>query len=308
MSLLLRSSQEGPIFDGKTGDVLTSNGDGTADFKPASGLSFAPRIVWRDDGTGTAKTWADVMALIAVLGPGCEIYVDQVAHVLEIPASATPYDMKFAHFFAPIGTVPLVHILDGAQLFDLAGTQDVPLSSFNSVRKALDFDPSLVVVPNFFVRGDFAGLFALGVAPVIEVEDGTDFLLTTNGGCLFGDGVNPVVNLVGTSVLEIQCTNNTVQQQWFASSLVGPNTSNINILNDGSFADFGPNFPTFLGLFTNNATSTDGGWGPSAFRPSATFIQRPLGVRYWDTELGRQIQWDGAGFGTVAFEATTNGD
>jgi hypothetical protein len=286
--LLLRSSQEGPIFPGIAGDVLTSNGDGTAQFEPGPTLDFAPRIVWRANGTGNAKTWAEVVALIGTQ-PNAEIYVDD-ATTYTIPANASAYDVLRAYFQAPpdASSPVVVSIDDGAVLANLSGIHGLmSLVGSGTTGPSLVFDDTNT--PVFDVDGINCILTNAGTAPMIELADGTNFFLRLSNAALVGTSGGALINATDSTILVIITENQgqTIQNDVFT----GNAGSTLDFLQDGTLQTAVPTFAGFLGTINNIAKGMAGGSGPTSFRPSSPI---PLGCLYFDQTLPSFIQWTGA--------------
>jgi hypothetical protein len=260
---------------------------------PGGGGGTPSRIVWRPDGTGTAATWAEVMALITE--PGMQIWVDQIGGVYDVPANATPYEMQNAYFESPIDAGITIHILDGATIQRLAGHEGTVILEGNGT-----VNPALILLEEatgapvpYRMRGFASQLVNLGSVPMVSLPNGTIGLLIVDGPCfMLGTGAS-VFEQNGLALLVV--STNAEQTQPIGNGSVGGDVTAVQqLVQDGTYLQGAPTIPAFLGQFFNSAAGTSGGGGPTALRPVPfLFGAIPQGCRYWDTDQSTEVVWNG---------------
>jgi hypothetical protein len=261
---------------------------------PAAGGGAPARIIWRPDGTGTAATWADVMAQLTE--PGMQIWVDQQGGVYEIPFASAPYEVQKAFFEAPIDAGITIDILDGGMVQNLAGlVGTVILRGNGTVNPALIL---LTVAPGapipFFLRGFACQLLNQGTVPMVALPSGSIGLVLSDGPNFMAAGAGaPVFEQTGLALLVI--STNAAQTMVIGNNSVGGDiTAVMQLVQDGTYLQGAPTIPAFLGQFFNSAEGTSGGGGPTALRPVPfLFGAIPQGCRYWDTDQSTEVVWNG---------------
>lgn len=272
-------------------------------------LDVAPRVVWRDDGTGTATTWADVMAQIGT-APNTEIYVDQSGVLLQIPPGA--YNMRQAYFNAPEVNYPGVNVQDGAVLDDLQGVRGGVILIVNpTTGPALTFTnpPPATGVQAFYIEKS-AQVSNLGTVPAVELAAGGPLfamlLIMRDLGVVQGGAV--WFNLTGGFTLGVVVTGNELGAMPISPNTIsGDAASLLAVLQDGTWGATWPTFAGFAGSFINVARANDGGAGPTAFRPAGFFAPILLGVRYYNTDTGTQEYWNGVSWVPISASLTIVG-
>ena len=269
----------------------------------SAGGNGRPFVWWRPDGTGTAKTWAEVMTKLGGLPDGI-IYCDQVAednpvYVVDVGV----FNLREAFFQSPVlGDGIQITVPEGAVLDNLGGAIG---------RVQLQFSPT-ATQPLTFSRvvaegggGEAAiqlsyeaSLFNEGSIPLVVVSSttlpGRGFLsiYLDQGAQLIGSATALIASVLDTGFLDLYVTNNNPRSSIPLSdqSVGGAATASVNFIHDGSIPLPIPTSVAPLPNPANLAMGTLGGVGPTAFRPSAPRI----GTIYYDTDIATYIFWNGA--------------
>lgn len=260
----------------------------------AASVAVQPRIVWRDDGTGDALTWADVMTLIAGR-PACEIFVDQSGVILSVPAGS--YSMFGAYIVAP--PVRGVGIdCDPAAFFDnlagirggvQVGTASVTSATFTFSDAASSESGTL---PTFELSGPGCVLQNNGVQPCIDVAPDAFFLLRILDAAFATAGSGPIVRVNPPGVLFVNAETGYGGGPFSVDAVSGD--GNLVFLHDGT-----PNFTdaltlsSYVGAVFNVPIGQDGGYGPTTFRPQPSLGALAPGLHFFDSTIGLDITWSG---------------
>lgn len=235
----------------------------------------------------------------------CQIVL-RIEDTYHIPASSTPYALRFSIFEMPVGAGVEVHIDEGATLLDCGGAEGpVVFKGYSSDTATPSFHYTVfdtpTGAPGVLLLQFGATLKQQGTSPMVIVPDNLMLVLAARYGSPFDPGGLPnqeTVRLEGTGILLLTSigTLPNIPDDYIsggASSLIG-------VQHDGS-GKYPANQSNFLGSAFNLPLANFGGSGPSAFRPSGFFGPTPEGCSYFDTDVGlpiwyRSAQWvDAAG-------------
>ena len=274
----------------------------------ATGLSaYKSSILWSNGPGADAATWADVMNFVATSSPNLAItteYVPEGTGDMQIPAGV--YDMRHGRLGGEfIGSNGAGVVADpGVVLHDLDWITST-LLHFNGAGaspKLTWTDPGPGNAKVFFTAFG-GGLRNDGSVPVIVMDPSTFLII----GSLLGaggisPGASPAVRMqTGCVLVGVALSNSTGNYPIPADSVTSDdNTALLGFAHDGWFRGF-PLMPGFTGTMVNIAFTQDGGSGPTAARPVALFGPINPGTFYWDTDLGREIVWDGAAWVVSGF-------
>jgi hypothetical protein len=257
---------------------------------PASS-SFGSGLVWRPDGLGDVRTWAEVMAVVSALKTPLTVYVPQPAITYSIPAGN--YDTKNLNLEAPLNpnAIVTVQIEDGALLRNLGGIGGAMVLRGASNTTCLAYDGDF----GFLRLHEFARISNSTVTPMLQLTAGNTMAFYFEE-LAAADG--PVVNATG-GILGILVSEQALEiTDDFAT---GAAPAAVGYIHDGSIT-----FPALVGFGNtiNLPMGQDGGYGPAAFRPQGLFQPVKTGCAYWDTSLlpapGKMIWYNG----TVWVDAT----
>ena len=264
-------------------------------------------IAWRPDGSGSARTWADVMTIIrANVIP---MLIDVTApFTYEIPAATTPYDVNYGSFVSKLeAPMAIVDVLDGAVLKNLTTVISMGLRFHPTTADALTYS-SVPGAPGILALQRNGMLQNQGTVPILTAQPaggGPGFVLASfeNGG--IQPGTAPLVAIANGAlaifeVISAFNTGGTVPANLFS----GPVGSTLWLFHDGTLIfPFTPQ-PAFLGTLQNIPLGCSPSGGPTALRPIG-LGPLSVGVSYFDQGIlpPRLITWDGTqwvdGAGTV---------
>ena len=291
----------------------------------ASGGGGSGILVWRPDGLGDVKTFAEVMAVVATAKGPTTIFMPQPSPasgtIVYLIGSASPspaevFDMKGSTFVSPLGPHDnlVCQIRQSATLHNLAGISGglrLQASKVDGAPPAFTFESETPGASMSFRVEDGAELRNEGGADVmIRVPPTTvmtEFYLIFNQlGTAFASGAFPVVGAPAGSVLNIVVLSgglslDTIQpRNWIGSEAAGIDPAAIvNWIHDGTMAFPSPvtdppfwdntgagYHPNNLGQQVNQPTGCVGGMGPTANRPRFQGNSQPgFGCMYFDTDL-----------------------
>ena len=272
-------------------------------------------VAWSPSGNGTAKTWADVQAILANSKTPTSIHLIDVDFNVpvfyDIPAGVT--DLKGSSFTAPAGNPnqSILRLADGAQLRN-GGFNGLVSGLFNGNMTALfqstfgspnplAWDSQLTNRFASFGFGTGATIQNTGTIPVISVPlaapDSLMIFVFANSANII-PGTAPIISMdLGSTMITVVLNNGAglIDSGWISAGI----TNLVIMLADGF--DLGT-VPTWAGAalttFINNPISIDGGSGPTFLRPFGVFFPLVIGTRYFDITLAppKPIYWDGAIF------------
>ncbi len=244
----------------------------------AAWVSETPQIVWRADGSGTATTWAQVVAQITLFQGPSIIYVDD-AGGYTVPAGT--YDMKMSSLIGPTPSGPLSSVVsiatdDGVTFQNLPYVSGVEIDGSNSVAPLFTYDAATVLVldngASLTNDGAAALQFAFGEIGAIYVKNNSTLELGS-------------VDVAVSSGVTIWSSNAGVPIA--SDALTGAGA--VSLAHDGIALR---TLSGFSGTFTNNPTSLNGGSGPTAQRP-VTDGANSAGMTYYDTTTVQYLVWNG---------------
>jgi xanthosine utilization system XapX-like protein len=259
---------------------------------PSTPSSFGSGgLVWRPDGLGDVRTWAEVMAVVSALKAPLTVYVPQPSPAYSIPAGN--YDTKYLNFEAPRNpnAIVTVQIEDGALLRNLSGIGGAMILRGASNATCLAYDGDF----GFLRLHELARISNSTVTPMLQLTAGKTLAIYFEElAAADGPVVNATGGILGILVSEqaLEITDN------FAT---GAAPATVAYIHDGSIA-----FPALAGFGNtiNLPMGQDGGYGPLGFRPQGLFQPVKTGCAYWDTSLlpapGKMIWYNG----TVWVDAT----
>ena len=269
-----------------------------------SGGNARPFVWWRPDGTGTAKTWADVIAKLGNLPLGV-IYCDQqfddeTGYVVDVGT----FNLRNAVFQSPIDGEIQISVPEGAVLDNWGGAIGQAEVSFSpTTTTPLTFSGAaasnepvgsfqLSFGADAFNEGEIPLVIVDGSLPPGAIEALAIYL--DNGGQLIGSASARIANVINNGEIAVFVTNNSPNDFPVSDQAVGGDATGIAIIvQDGSVPTPPPTTIAPLIGFSNEATSTVGGAGPTSFRPSGVI---PVGCIYYDTTIPQYVFWDGAAF------------
>jgi hypothetical protein len=251
------------------------------------------KVLWSNQDGADAKSWADVMSIVALspLGPDVAVWARPDSAQVDIPAGS--YDFRHGKFFSGfVGGGGNGVNLHGAHLKDVSMSVGVQLhfASGHSTLEWTPTDPGNVLVLLLM----FGGALQNDEGPLaipIRIPNGDNPLII---GGILGGGIapgNPVVSLGPGAILWTITINSTTGSVVGAGTVVSDDASAILIhAHDGSFAGF-PSNPGFLGTQLNVPLDNDGGSGPTSARPNAALFGGilPTGWKYYDTTIDKPI-------------------
>jgi hypothetical protein len=241
-------------------------------------------LVWRPDGLGNVRTWAEVMAVVSVSKAPITVYVPQPIITYSIPAGN--YNTKGLNFEAPFNpnAIVTVQIEDGALLRNLGGIGGAMVLRGASNATCLAYDGDF----GFLRLHSFARISNSTVTPMLQLTAGNTLAVYFEE-LAAADG--PIVNATG-GILGILVSEQALEiADDFAT---GSAPAAVGYIHDGSIT-----FPALVGFGStvNLPMGQDGGYGPFAFRPVGLFQPVKTGCAYWDTSLlpapGKMIWYDG---------------
>lgn len=275
---------------------------------PASLLSVALAAQQAALGGGSAITWGtggdaesfdDVMVRVEAAKVPLSIFQIPGTHV--IPANSSRYEMNGSIFtkVSPTSDPGAIAIEDGAVLGNLIGglANGVRVEAACST-PCFELDDPDGGAPRFMFLGPFGGtLINNGSAPMFDFPAGSFTIF----GCIVGGGffgnTAPVFALgAGATCIHAAIGSGPTYVGDWAS---GDGSTVLAVYHSGIALDNGPGSflplpASFLGSAQNAAIGTDGGSGPTAYRPVGLFAPTPIGCKYWDMTVGKFIAWDGA--------------
>jgi len=259
-------------------------------------------LLW-SNGDGDAKTWKEVMDIVALSPVGPSItprYLPENSGMMPIPTGV--WDLRRAKFVADSvgsGSATVV-VEEGAVLKDVRGLFSTGLhfnGGLGSVSPKFTWtvpDPGNVIVLLCMFGG---GIQNDSQVPVIRVPNGDNplILAAVLGGGI-GPGASPAISLGPGAVLYTFNVESTTGLALGDDTVVSDdNTALLIHGHTGNFAGF-PNMPGFLGTQINIPFALDGGSGPTAARPLNLNAPNPApGTKYYDTTLDLPIVANAAG-------------
>lgn len=285
-------------------------------------------LVWRPDGLGDVRTWAEVMAEVSQsIGP-VTIYCPQedagVVYIIEPgppPDAPVVWNMKGSQLVAPL--VPhdaiKVQIRRGATLLDLAeisggirlqtNKQSIAGGGAVDDPPALTFTPTPGAAVTFAVsRGAEIKNLSSATAPMLLVPaTGDEFYLAFSElGTASLEGPYPTVVAPAGALLRVVALSGGLSLDTYQTAgWIGSDpAATVSWVHDGSMA-FPPSFwtgyhPFNAGTNVNQPTGQGGGMGPLAYRPIFQDGGPPsVGCMYLATDYaviapnGSPIWWDG---------------
>lgn len=275
--------------------LITPGSPVVATLEPAGsgpGGGSAVFVWWRPDGTGDAVTWAEVLALVDGR-PDATIYADQVGDgVYNITTG--PAALHGANFMSPLGSFIVITVADGAVLDELGGVFSTTLAFASTVLPPLTFSTAVEsAVVRVYGEGQLSNS---GPAP-LAVVDGSSaapvlaFILEL-GGFLSGGPTALIANVINVGACIVTVLGNQPNIVPLTDGSIGGDAGSFaQIVQDGSLPTPIPTTVLPLPGFSNLAIATDGGAGPTSFRPSGNI---PLGCRYYNTDTSTQEFWNGS--------------
>lgn len=272
-------------------------GDEIANLLMASGLSDpiaakGRNVVW-SNGPGDAKTWEDVMNIVALDVFGCDVCPstdpEGVGSMNIEPAGV--YDFKRGRFVAPyVGA-------NGANVSTVAGVELRNVSmlvgtTVHLVEATMAWDLPAPGSPVVLICQFGGNIQNDGASPAIRMPDGNNPLII---GTILGGGLSPsaspIVSLGPNAILWTVTVNSTTGSTISPGTVVSDDASSLVVHgHTGSFDGF-PSNPGFLGTQINVPLGHDGGSGPTTARPSALLIggTLPPGWKFYDTTIDKPI-------------------
>lgn len=256
-----------------------------------------PRIIWRPDGTGDARTWAEVVALIGAK-PGCHIYVDdQTEDAYHVTTGV--WHVHLAVFEAPVVGIPItVAFDDGSTVDSLAGaTGQVVLAWAPTGPGSLTWNDG-TQIPTLTLT-NFASAQNNGTSAVMHVPQAAFILQDVSGVAGNGSGV-PFIDLgsVAGAVLVTLREGAVLTNDWLSGGTGG---AALVFITDGSLsADTYPTMPGYGGSIFVQALTTNGASGDGGKQPASTPNPVPIGCVFYNTDL-RRFQYYDDTFGSSAW-------
>lgn len=260
--------------------------------------STVGNFLWKGDGGGDARTFADVAPRLADVTAPIDIAVDGTNVACEIPASAGRVDMRGSRFVGQnlSANHNEVHLDDGAVLANFGGLRlsaqlhvrpsSAPCFAFDGVYGGgggvppvfvLDLGSSLVhegsvpafVVPDgallgVFISGAFTGIQCTGGAPFVQLGVGSILLVAAVDGAQMGPNF-----------------------------VLGPASSVLVWQTTGGAGSPLPVNAGFNGATINNPVGPGFSW-TIATRPTSAFSVLPVGLTGYNSDLGQLEFWDGS--------------
>lgn len=268
--------------------ISTSVSGGTPGPPGPPGPPGSPNlIVWRSDGTGTATTFADVMAVIDVtIGP-CEILCDRLGDSLTIPNPTVDPDN------------PTTYDLKGASL-------TFPYYSFGLLNPTVSCDDGVILRNLSKVYGSGALYFGNSGTGVYGLSWNVNPHCVFGGGLLLESDGNYIIDIADSSFppVEFMCVDGMI----FYGKIFGTSGGGSMKLRTYGKVDWGTTdvfaaigldlvhdggcFPlaAFAGPTISNIPMTsDGGFGATALRP----LTIRAGLLFFDTTTVQQLVYNG---------------
>jgi hypothetical protein len=250
------------------------------------------RIVWDNNGGGSATTWADVMAQLTAQGMAIYVAPSETDYV--IPAGV--YDLRDATFTSAVFALPFIQLEDAAQLQNCRGISDVVLYDNNNALPGLTFPDALASRPIVFTIDGQSGEAAFVKAGMsvasfsLPTGEATPAFNLRNGAAMAISGSGAIASLASSGLLVIITDNELGGSQLPDGWLVGDAASQLGYYTDGTQQNPLPDISaTFLGSVALLPFATVGGAG--ALRP----LSPPAGNLFCDTsnpQAPSQVSWD----------------
>jgi len=255
-------------------------------------------VLWKPDGTGDVRTWAEVMTLVRGVKKPVTIFVQAGSGTYSIPVGT--YEMHGSEFvqFA-LGAFAEIECADGVVFRNLGTVTGCGLRVRPTTGPAFEFDPP--AGGPAILRTGFNGLIANeGTVPALEISGGGSVVFANQGVGMAPSSTAPLIHCADDTTFALIAIYTTTQIE-LPSALVITGTPAIPLIV--LHAGAAPEFPHFSGWggagVLNNPTTVSGGSGPTANRPVAAVGPVAVGCMYFDTDLGEPVWWDGVAWLTT---------
>ena len=259
-------------MEGLTGDLISAGGLVRGSFGGQL-VGLEPSIIiWRPGAVapfpaGVVATWAGVMAILAGTAGPLSVVVDTSLGAADVPAGV--WDMQSRVSFAwpsPQTTKPLLNVLDGGQLVNVAGLDGVELRANGATLAALAF-----------TAGGPAGssVLRLSSGALIDATAGAPALLTS----VAGTGYTVILYLENASALGANAAECRDRDQLIVL-LNGSSNVGVDVLTGSALASMTCLYDPSC-LWSTQINDASGSWvrqrnaegsiaGPIVYRPGAT--------------------------------------
>jgi hypothetical protein len=255
-------------------------------------------VLWKPDGTGDVRTWAEVMTLVRGVKKPVTIFVQTGSGTYSIPVGT--YEMHGSEFVQfTLGAFAEIECADGVVLRNLGSVTGCGLRVRPTTGPAFEFDPP--AGGPAILRVGFNGLIANeGSVPALEIGAGGGVVFAIQGVGMATSSTAPLIHCSNDTTFALIALYTTTQIE-LPSALVITGTPAIPLIV--LHAGASPEFPHFSGWggagVLNNPSTVSGGSGPTANRPVAAISPVPVGCMYFDTDLGEPVWWDGVAWLTT---------
>ena len=259
-------------------------------------------IAWRVDGSGDARTFAEVCAIIDASSFPMIVEVSDLDASRIVPKRSKPYDGKGSTFQSVLGGSQFseINVEDGAILRDWQGILGgMKLVFHGTSGDSLVYSGRDPDEPGVFVVSRGATVRNMGSVPIATAplkSGGPGLVVASFDVGNFETGASPLFAVAPSASAILEIIGGTSVGAGLPNDLiVGPASAQLFWVHDSTLPCPTPILPGFLGTQFNIALGTSSSSGPTSFRPSGVFGAISVGTMYFDTSKAPPIPiwWDG---------------